>query len=386
MSLNKIRLKNIANGGSKKAALALALSENYDSLLSTILIGNNIVNIAASSLATVIFVQYFGNAGVAIATAIMTVLVLVFGEISPKSLAKESPEAFAMFSAPVINVFIKLLMPVNWLFSQWKKLLSRLVKSKTDQSITEEELMVIIDEVESEGVLAKEESDMLRSVVEFDDLDATDALTPRVDVVAVSRDASVDELHALFRENGFSRLPVFNGDLDDIVGVIHEKDFYTEYCGGGLKSIEPLIKDVHFATQNTKVTSILRTLRDTQSHMAVILDEFGGTLGIVTLEDILELLVGEIYDEHDEITSEFSADSEGVYTVQATADPEDLLKLLGVAAPDDFDFATVGSWVVSELEKIPEVGDSFTFGGATITVTKTDAKRLLEITAKINAA
>ncbi len=377
-SLNKIRLKSLANNGNKRAAHALSLLENYDKLLSTILIGNNIVNIASASIATVLFVEQFrlGNSGVTVSTVVMTVVVLIFGEISPKSLAKESPERFAMFSTPFLSFFVKLLTPLNFLFQQWKKLLNKLFKAEDDRGITEEELITIVDEAENEGGIDEHESELIRSAIEFNDLEVEEILTPRVDVVAVEENDPMDKIADAFRTNGLSRLPVYRETIDNIIGIIHEKDFYAQLYQNG-NEIAPIIKTAVCATTSMPVSKLLRLLQGSKTHMAIVIDEFGGTAGIVTLEDILEELVGEIWDEHDEVVEEFKKNPDGSYLVSCSADLEDMFELLGLS--EEVDTSTVSGWVIDELGGVPKVGDNFTYENLHVTVTRTDFRRVLEI-------
>ena len=377
-SLNKIRLKSLANNGNKRAAHALALLENYDKLLSTILIGNNIVNIASASIATVLFVEQFrlGNSGVTISTIVMTIVVLIFGEISPKSLAKESPERFAMFSTPFLSFFVKLLTPLNFLFRQWKKLLNKLFKAEDDRGITEEELITIVDEAENEGGIDEHESELIRSAIEFNDLEVEEILTPRVDVVAVEENDPMDKIAEVFRTNGLSRLPVYRETIDNIIGIIHEKDFYAQLYQNR-NEIAPIIKTAVCATTSMPVSKLLRLLQGSKTHMAIVIDEFGGTAGIVTLEDILEELVGEIWDEHDEVVEEFKKNPDGSYLVSCSADLEDMFELLGLS--EEVDTSTVSGWVIDELGGVPKVGDNFTYENLRVTVTRTDFRRVLEI-------
>lgn len=377
-SLNKIRLKSLANNGNKRAAHALALLENYDKLLSTILIGNNIVNIASASIATVLFVEQFrlGNSGVTISTIVMTIVVLIFGEISPKSLAKESPERFAMFSTPFLSFFVKLLTPLNFLFQQWKKLLNKLFKAEDDRGITEEELITIVDEAENEGGIDEHESELIRSAIEFNDLEVEEILTPRVDVVAVEENDPMDKIAEVFRTNGLSRLPVYRETIDNIIGIIHEKDFYAQLYQNR-NEIAPIIKTAVCATTSMPVSKLLRLLQGSKTHMAIVIDEFGGTAGIVTLEDILEELVGEIWDEHDEVVEEFKKNPDGSYLVSCSADLEDMFELLGLS--EEVDTSTVSGWVIDELGGVPKVGDNFTYENLRVTVTRTDFRRVLEI-------
>ncbi|MBQ3094754.1 MAG: HlyC/CorC family transporter [Clostridia bacterium] len=378
-SLNRIRLKNMAENGNKRAGLVLSLADKFDSLLSTILVGNNIVNIGLSSIATVLFIQLFDETlGPTLATAVITVVVLIFGEISPKSLAKESPEAFAMASAPFMRVLVWLLTPINWLFSQWKKLLTKLFRSSNAPSITEEELLTIVEEAEQDGGIGESESELIRSAIEFNDLLAVDIFTPRVDVEAVSVTADKQTIAEKFNETGFSRLPVYEDTVDTIVGIIHLKDFYVQvyHQDQPLKSI---IKPAVFITRSMKIYDLLRLLQKEKAHMAVIADEYGGTVGIVTMEDILEELVGEIWDEHDEVVEEIEKLEDNCYRIVCSANLDDLSELFALETDSESDITTVSGWVMECLGRIPEEGDEFDCDDLHVTVTKTDARRVLEI-------
>ncbi|MCH1941175.1 HlyC/CorC family transporter [Holdemania massiliensis] len=379
-SINRIKLKNMASAGSRKAQKALELAEGYDRLLSTILVGNNVVNILASSLATVLFVQNlgFGDTGVSLSTAVMTVVILIFGEISPKSIAKESPEKFAMAVAGVIGFIQTLLTPINFLFSLWKKLLSMLFKVENDDSMTQEELLTIVEEAQNEGDLEAHESDLICAAIEFNDLDVKDILTPRVDVVAVDVTDSLDEIELMFRNNNFSRLPVYENSIDNIVGVIHEKDFYNLYYNhmGTFKSITQTLL---YTSPHVKISTLLKQLQSSKTHMAVVLDEYGGTAGIITLEDILEELVGEIYDEHDQVKEYYKELDPNTYLIECDMDLDDMFEFFGLEDEEDYDFITVSGWVIHELERIPKVGESFTYKNLVVTVTQTDARKVIEV-------
>ena len=376
-SLNRIRLKSWAEDGNQRAALALQLSEDYDRLLSTILIGNNIVNITATSVGTVLFTKLAGTVyGPTVATVVLTVVVLIFGEVSPKSIAKESPERFAMASAPLLRVFLAILRPLNFLFALWKRLLNRFLRTADDAGITEEELITMVSEAESGGGLDQHESQLIRSAIEFGDLEAGDILTPRVDIVAVEDTATMDEIAATFAESGYSRLPVYHKDVDDIVGVIHEKDFHSARYRGQT-DITGCITPVHYTTANAELGLLLRTLQKKKSHMAIVVDEYGGTAGLVTLEDILEELVGEIWDEHDEVIESFRKQEDGSYLIAAGADLTDLYDLFSISG--ECDASTVSGWVIDELGRLPQVGDHFQAEGLDVTVTQVDHRRVLEI-------
>ena len=376
-SLNRIRIKNMADKGNKKAKLVLRLSENYDSLLSTILIGNNIVNIASASLATVLFVKLLGDeAGPSVSTLVTTVVVLIFGEVSPKSIAKESPEKFAMFSAPILNVLRIILTPFNFLFGQWKKLLSLIFKSDEDRSITEEELLTIVEEAEEEGGIDEQESELIRSAIEFSELEAVEILTPRIDVTGVSVEDSKEEIAKIFAETGYSRLPIYEESMDHILGIISQKDFHNAVYHTD-KEVASIIRPVLFIAKNKKIDKLLKELQQKKSHMAVVMDEFGGTVGIVTLEDILEELVGDIWDEHDEFVQEIEQVAENEYLVLGNANLEKMFELLEKEI--ELEVVTVSGWVMNMLGRIPEKGDTFTYENLQVTVLEMDGKRVEKI-------
>ncbi len=376
-SLNRTRLKSMADRGKKRAAATLALSERYDELLSTILIGNNIVNIALASIGTIVFVGWIGSAGVSVSTAVITVVVLIFGEISPKSLAKEAPERFAMAVTPVIAALMVLLKPVNWLFSRWKKFLRKVFSVRDDRSLTQDELLTLVEEVEQEGGMNADESELLKSAIEFHDLDVSDILTPRVRVDGVPLESTVKETADQFEQSGYSRLPVYEETLDHIVGVIHQKDFYGRVRKGGDFSMAEIMKKPVYVPQGAKISDTLRLLQRTQSQMAVVADEYGGTVGILTMEDILEELVGEIWDEHDEVEEPFRFFDENTCRALGSADPEELFERLGIAA--ETEASTVGGWVMEMTERVPKAGDGFDCDGWHATVLKTDGRHVQEI-------
>ena len=378
-SLNQIRLKSRADSGDQKAAQTLALSERYDSLLSTILIGNNIVNIALASIGTVFFTGLLGGAsGPTVSTAVITVTVLIFGEITPKSMAKEMPEKFASFSAPVLHALIMVFTPVNFLFSAWKKFLSRHFHGEENDGITDAELMTMVSEAENDGELTNHESELIRSAIEFDDVEVEEVLTPRVDVVAVADDISMQELADAFDESGYSRLPVYHETIDNIIGVVHEKDYY-QATRRGSASMDELVAPTLYTTGSTQISALLRTLREKHHHMAVVVDEYGGTEGIVTLEDILEELVGEIWDEHDEETEEFRRQSNGSWLISGSASVDDLWEELSIPEDREIDSITVSGLVQEKTGRLPKVGDHFTIDRYDGVVTKTAHRRVLEV-------
>lgn len=380
-SLNRIRMKNMANDGNKRAREVMELSDNYDNLLSTILVGNNIVNIALSSIATVFFMSLYPTYGATIATAVATIVVLIFGEISPKGLAKEHPEKFAMFSAPFIRALTVLLTPVNWVFAQWKKVLAKVFNADGARPITEEELLTMVEEAQTEGGIGEEQSELIQNAIEFNDLDAWDVLTPRVDIIAIEIDDTEEEVHQMFLESGFSRLPVYEGDLDNIVGVLNQKDFHN-FIRGGRASISEYVKPVIFVAGSMKIAQLLKKLQTVKTHIAIIVDEYGGTDGLVTMEDIIEELVGEIYDEHDAVEmQDIVQQQDGSYRVLCGTNIDKMFDFFDVE--EEVDATTVNGWVVLQIDKLPEVGDKFTYVADykqfDVVVTKADDRKSLEI-------
>ena len=378
-SLNQIRLKSRAEDGDSSAARVLAMAEQYDKLLSTILIGNNIVNIAAASIGTIIFTKMLGaERGATVSTMVLTIVVLIFGEVTPKSLAKEMPETIATAVAPVLSLLMLVLTPLTWLFSQWKRLLSHFVHSSESDTITEGELMTMVSEAENDGELTDRESELIRSAIEFDDVEVEEILTPRVDVVAVADDISLEELAQTFAESGYSRLPVYHGTIDNIIGVVHEKDFYIARLKKATK-IDDLVAPTLYTTGSTQISQLLRTLREQHHHMAVVVDEYGGTEGIITLEDILEELVGEIWDEHDEVTEDFRKQSDGSWLVSGSASVDDLFETLDLPEDEDIDSNTVNGLVQEKTCHLPKVGDHFSLGEYDGVVTRTARRRVTEV-------
>ena len=373
---NRIRVKNMAEKGNKKAALALKLSDNYDSLISTILIGNNIVNILASAMGTLLFAKIIvdnQDLAAAVSTAVLTIVVLVFGEISPKTMAKNSPEKFVLFSAPIINVMRIVLSPFNFIFNGWQRLLAKIFKASDDQGMTEEELISIIEEAEEDGDIDKEESDLIKSAIEFGDLEVGDIFTPRIDITALPSSATKEMVAKVFTESGYSRLPVYDESIDNIVGIIYYKDFYTHAYKASIP-LHEIIKPVIYVAITQPVNELMKELQEKQLHMAVVTDEFGSTAGIVTLEDILEEIVGEIWDEHDEIIQEIKEVGDKEYVVSGRANIENFFSELDI--DEEIESVTVGGWAMEVLGKIPEVGDSFEEYGIAVEVTEMDGRRV----------
>ncbi len=372
-TFNRIRVKGLAEKGNKRAATALKLSENYDTLISAILIGNNIVNILATSLATILLVNLIGDLGATVSTIVMTVAVLIFGEISPKTIAKKKPEAFVLFAAPIIKVIMVILVPFTYLFKQWQNLIAKIFKTDDDQGMTEEELVSIIEEAEESGDIDKEESTLIKSAIEFNDLEVGDIFTPRIDITAVPSTATGEEVAAVFTESGYSRIPVYENDIDNIVGIVYYKDFFTANSCGGM-AISEIIKPVIYVAKTQPINDLLKELQTKQLHLAVVMDEFGSTAGIVTLEDILEEIVGEIWDEHDEIVEEIKEVGEKEYVISGMTNVTKFFDFFDI--DEECESTTVNGWVMTVLEKIPEVNDSFMEFGLHVEVLEMDGKRI----------
>jgi len=377
---NKIRIKNLALEGNKKAKQVLEISEDYDKLLSTILIGNNIVNITSATLATLFFTGVFGNKGPTISTIVMTVIVLIFGEITPKSLAKKYPEKFVLTIVGSIRIIHVILLPLNAIFSLWKKLINSIFKNENSPSYTEDELKTIIDEVKDEGVLNNNESELIKQAIDFDDVPADDIYTPRIDIVAIDIDDDIEEIKDTFIESGFSRLPIYKDKIDNIIGVIHEKDFIS-MISRGEKNLESISKKVLFITPNKKISILLKELQKNKTHMAIVIDEYGGTEGLITIEDIVEELVGEIYDEHEEEEQYFLKLSNTKYQISCNADLDDMLKTIGrdPSLYDEDDVSTVNGLIINKFGKIPVEGEIIEFDDLKITIKSAEEKKVNEI-------
>ena len=375
-SANTTRLKTLAEKGSGNAALALKLLEQYDRLLSTILIGNNIVNIATASIGTVLFVRHYGDAGATISTVVVTVVVLIFGEISPKSIAKDCAERCAMLSAPILRVLIWVLLPLNLLFSLWKKLLSRVFRLSGESKMSQEELLMLVDEVQQEGSIDRDEGELLKNAIGFSEQEAQDILIHRVDLAALPVTASKEEVAALFTQTKYSRLLVYDGSIDHILGTVHQKDFYVG-CGVTDKPLRDIIAPPVFALENEPIRLLLKKLQQAKTHVAVVVDEYGGTCGIVTMEDILEELVGEIWDEHDEEEVFLRKLGPDTYAVDAAMDLADFAAYFHLKT--DSEMVSVSGWVMEQFGRVPEAGDSFACGDLRVQVTRVENHRIEEI-------
>ena len=381
-SSSRIRLKAMDHKG---ADGVLEILEDFDKFISTVLIGNNIVNILSATIGTILFTRTYGDNGALISTIVLTVAVLLFGEIAPKTIAKQNPESFAIGTLGLVRVSEFLLTPLSLLFGGWQWIVSHVIRIEENESDISDELITMVDEAEKEGDLEAHESDLISAAIEFNDLDVKDVLTPRVNVMAVNITMSIEEVEKLFRLNSFSRLPVYETSIDNIVGVIHEKDFYSMlYADKERRYLRRIIKPVIYTSENVKISSLLKQLQKAKLHLAVVLDEYGGTAGIITMEDIIEELVGEIYDEHDTVTEYYEQIDDHTYLVKCTAEIDDMMERFGVEYDEDeYDFITVSGWVIHELDRIPQVNDSFDYRNLHVTVTRADQRKVNEVRVEI---
>ena len=384
-SLNRIKLKNIASDGNNKAKRVLELSENYDKLLTTILIGNNIVNIMMTAVSTVLFIELYGQYGASISTAVITVIVLIFGEISPKSLAKESPEKFAMLVGRSIKICMVILTPLNYIFAKWKGILAKVFKVGSENTSTEDEIKTIVEEAEVVGGIEAEQSELIQNAIEFNELTAEEVMTPHVDIEAIDITMGEYEVAEIFKKTGYSRLPVYEDDLDKILGVLNQKDFHN-YIIGSNKTISDFVKPVAFVAGTMKIATLLKKLQAMKAHIAIVVNEYGGTEGLVTMEDIIEELVGDIFDEHDAIMSqEVTLLQNGSYRVMCNANAAKIFDYFGIDQEPEAN--TINGWVVLQLDKLPEKGDVFEaqYGNKhmKVKVTKATARKAIEINLKI---
>ncbi len=351
---NRVRLKKMANDGNAKAEKALTMLEDYDKFLTTNLIGVNVVNIASSTVATVMFVALFGDLGSLVNIVVMTLVSLTFCEIIPKSVAKKSPEKWCIKTANMFNGLIRALSPVSWLFTK----LTKAIGEDENTAMSDEELEVLIDECEDDGVLKDRESELIKSAIRFDDVMVGDLCVPRTEIVAIEKDADSEKLADLVTETEFSRYPVYNGTIDDIVGMVSAKRYFTAKRKGMPCGVTDLMTTVKYVPESTRASDLLNDFQRTKTHMAVVLDSYGGTIGIITLEDVLEALVGEIWDESDEIHQDIVANTDGSFTVNGATSVYDLMDALGRDfSVEGYEENTLSGFLMHRLGRPPATGD-----------------------------
>ncbi len=384
-SVNLLRIRNMAEEGNQKAKVAIHLSSNFDKLLSTILIGNNVVNIALSSMMTVLATTFFGSTGVAIATGAATLLVLTFGEILPKSFAKENSEKIVLLTAPLLNLLNILFTPFSLFFIWLRGIFSKGEDGDKAPTITEQELMYMLGTIQEEGVLEEQEKDLVKSALEFDETTVQEILTPRVNMVALDIEDTQDEILETIISERFSRIPVYEGTIDNIVGMVQSREILEQVIRGEKVNLRKMMCDVMFIHRTMNISKLLGEFQKAKSHMAVVIDDYGGTLGLVTMEDLLEELVGEIWDEDDEIITECIDLGDNTYEVSGDMNIEEFFEQIDYA-PRGFesDYNTMNGWALEQLEHIPEVGESFEFHMLTVTVKEMDDQRIVKLLVKKN--
>jgi len=384
--MNKIKMKNLAAEDNKRAELVLKLEDQFDKLITTVLVGNNISNIAMTTVATVFSIKMWGaKLGPTIATVGITIIVLIFGEVSPKILAREKPEKAAMMLAPLIHGLMIILRPITICFDGLKWLLKKIFGTNDVPEFSEDELLTIVEEAEAGGAIGEEQSELISNAIEFNDVEAIDVLTPRVDIIAFEKGTSVAEIKKIFKESGLSRLPVYEDDLDNIIGVLNQKDFNNNDVKT-IKDVEKYIKPVVYVAESIKAAVLLKKMQKMKTHIAIVVDEYGGTTGLVTLEDIIEEIVGDIYDEHDAVVSkDVIPAGKDTYKVSGGANLEDFFEMFDEEI--EADATTINGWVMIELDRLPKEGDSFDYESRHklfhVTVTKADSRRALMTRIKV---
>lgn len=383
-SLNRVKIKALSNSGNKKAQKTLLLVEKFSSLLTTILIGNTIVNVVAATLATVYFTNIYKTNGATISSIVMTLVIMIIGEILPKNIAKHIPEKFAMAVTPIMSLLTFIFTPICFIFNLFEKLFSNIFSSE-DESYSTEEFITMVEEANEDGEMEDRQAEIITNALEFNDLDVGEIYTPRTDIVAIDiNDTSIERIEIAYRDSGFSRLPVYEDTLDNIIGILHVKDFYYHLFYEKSTNIKEILQPITYTSPQVKISSLLKEMQKDKTHMAIVCDEYGGTDGIITMENILEELVGEIYDEHDEVKEYYKKIDENVYLVKADLDFEDMFEHFGVEDEIEREYNSVSAWVIDELDHIPKVSESFKFKNLDIVVTKADEKKVNEIKVIIN--
>ena len=375
---NTIRLKAMADSGSRRAVRALWITDRFDRALTAILIGNNVVNLGCSSLATILCLNIFENYGAAIATGATTLLVLTFGEVIPKCLGREMSDAIVLRTALPLKILTYILTPLIFFFTGIKSLFMKLAHiKKTSPSVTEDELKYIIESIEEQGVLEEQESELVQSALEFDEKTAQDILTPRVDVTAIDIDDDPEAIHEVIIRERYWRIPVYENDIDHIIGVLHTRDYLEKMLSGEPVDLRSMITPAHFIYKSLKLSDILNDFRANKLHIAIVTDDYGGMLGIVTMEDLLEEIVGDIWDEDEDIERAWAQLSDGRYLVSGDMELDELFELFGIPADEDIESVTVGGFIIEQLGDIPVRGRKIRYGDLKITVKRVRNRRVI---------
>ena len=382
MSLSKIRIRYMEDEGVKGAKLVGSLIEKSSDLLSSILVGNNIVNIAATSVSTSLFINIFGDGGVAIATAVMTVLVLVFGEITPKTIAANSPEKVAVVVSKPISIIMKITKPIVWVFNLLTGIIFKIMGIDNDgvkPFITEEELKAMVNVSHEEGVLEMEEREIINNVFQFGDMQAKEAMIQRLDMVAIDIEDSYDEIIELFKSEKLSRLPVYQESIDDIVGILNIKDiiFLSDEEIENF-DIKDYVREAFFTYEFKKITQLLEEMKKEKTQMAIVVDEYGGTAGLLTIEDLVEVIVGDIDDEYDEEEEELVKINDNEYLVEGSTKISDVNEQLGINLESE-EFDSIGGFIIGYLKRIPEENEIIEVEDVKFKVESIDKNRINKI-------
>ena len=380
---NTIRLKALRDDGNRRAKTALWVTDNFDKALTAILIGNNVVNLGCSSLATILCLNIFKNYGAAIATGGTTLLVLTFGEVIPKCLGREMSDGIVLHTAGILKVLTYVLTPLVYFFTGIKSLFMKIANiKKNSPSVTEDELKYIIETIEEEGILEEQESELVQSALEFDEKTAQEILTPRVDVTVIDIDDRMEDIHDLIIRERYSRIPVYENDIDNIIGILHTRDYLEKVIAGEKVDLRSLITPAHFIYKNLKLSDILSDFRANRLHIAIVTDEYGGMLGIVTMEDLLEEIVGDIWDEDEDIEHTCTKMDDDRYLVSGDMDLEELFELFDIRPDDDIESNSVGGFIVEQLGDIPIRGQKVVYEGVTFTVKRVRNRRIISALAE----
>lgn len=386
-SFNRMRLKNKAEDGDKKATKALEIASNFDKTLSSILIGNTVVNLATTSIVTVLFIDLFGQSGPLLATIFISVVILIFGEILPKSYAKEQADKLILKISSVLSIFIKILYPITVIFLWLRKLINKFLNNNSDseESITEDELKCMIDEIEHQGGLEKDESELVQMALDFDEITVEEILTPRVDIIAVEKNEDIQSIQKVLISEKFSRIPVYDKTIDNIIGILLEREFFKNMVLYNNFKMEDNLQKPLFVPQWLKISDVLKELQRHKTHIAIVTDEHGGTMGIVTMEDVLEELVGEIWDEYDEVEQNIIKIDNSTFEVEGSMNVKDMMEYFDISTKHfESEGKTVGGWAMEQLQKILEPGDTFEYKNIAVTIKEIADQRVTKVTIKLN--
>lgn len=383
-NVNKIRLKHYVDEKRRGAKKALYISEHFDKAIATILVGNNLAKIAAATIASSVLVSIFGTStGILLSILITTVVILLIGEFLPKAIAKARAETFSLALANILYVFIKLFSPISWIFTQLKRLLTKVVLPQQNRpSVTEEEIKIMVEISEQEGVINKSEKELVHRSLDFDNILVGEILTPRPDMVAVEVNQSIEEIKNVFLKEKYSRIPVYEDNIDNVIGILSEREFFAALIQNKEVDIRSLLLKPLFVVESMKIASLLPELQKLKTHMAIVIDEYGGTAGLITMEDILEEIVGEIWDEHDEQVKVVSQLDEKTYLFSADYSLEDFARLTKVELPDS-SYHTIGGWLVEEFERVPQQGEQLYYENLMLTIDEVDNRRIRKVRVEI---